>query len=297
MPIASRSRERFMATVGPFFFIVQQQTAVIVQRLGKFDRIAEPGLHLRVPFVEKVAGTVNLRVQRLDVEVETKTQDNVFVHVVVSVQYFVLTDKVYDAFYKLDDPVNQIKAFVFDVVRARVPKIKLDDVFEKKDEIASAVKSELSQVMDDFGYGIVKTLVTDIDPDAKVKEAMNEINAAQRMRVAASEKGEADKIIQVKSAEADAEAKALSGKGIADQRRAIVEGLRESVNEFQRTIEGTSAADAMNLILMTQYFDTLKDLGNASKTNTILIPHSPGGLADLASQLRDSMITANEVNR
>ena len=297
MPIASRSRERFMATVGPFFFIVQQQTAVIVQRLGKFDRIAEPGLHLRVPFVEKVAGTVNLRVQQLDVEVETKTQDNVCVHVVVSVQYFVLTDKVYDAFYKLDDPVNQIKAFVFDVVRARVPKIKLDDVFEKKDEIASAVKSELSQVMDDFGYGIVKTLVTDIDPDAKVKEAMNEINAAQRMRVAASEKGAADKIIQVKSAEADAEAKALSGKGIADQRRAIVEGLRESVNEFQRTIEGTSAADAMNLILMTQYFDTLKDLGNASKTNTILIPHSPGGLADLASQLRDSMITANEVNR
>ena len=297
MPIASRSRERFMATVGPFFFIVQQQTAVIVQRLGKFDRIAGPGLHLRVPFVEKVAGTVNLRVQQLDVEVETKTQDNVFVHVVVSVQYFVLTDKVYDAFYKLDDPVNQIKAFVFDVVRARVPKIKLDDVFEKKDELASAVKSELSQVMDDFGYGIVKTLVTDIDPDAKVKEAMNEINAAQRMRVAASEKGEADKIIQVKSAEADAEAKALSGKGIADQRRAIVEGLRESVNEFQRTIEGTSAADAMNLILMTQYFDTLKDLGNASKTNTILIPHSPGGLADLASQLRDSMITANEVNR
>lgn len=297
MPIASRSRERFMATVGPFFFIVQQQTAVIVQRLGKFDRIAEPGLHLRVPFVEKVAGTVNLRVQQLDVEVETKTQDNVFVHVVVSVQYFVLTEKVYDAFYKLDDPVNQIKAFVFDVVRARVPKIKLDDVFEKKDEIASAVKSELSQVMDDFGYGIVKTLVTDIDPDAKVKEAMNEINAAQRMRVAASEKGEADKIIQVKSAEADAESKALSGKGIADQRRAIVEGLRESVNEFQRTIEGTSAADAMNLILMTQYFDTLKDLGNASKTNTILIPHSPGGLADLASQLRDSMITANEVNK
>ena len=170
-------------------------------------------------------------------------------------------------------------------------------MFEKKDEIASAVKAELSQVMDDFGYGIVQTLVTDIDPDAKVKEAMNEINAAQRMRVAASEKGEADKIIQVKSAEADAASKALSGKGIADQRRAIVEGLRESVNEFQRTIEGTSAADAMNLILMTQYFDTLKDLGNASKTNTILIPHSPGGLADLASQLRDSMITANEVNR
>ena len=296
MPV-NRQVSRIRATAGPFFFIVQQQTAAIVQKLGKFDRIAESGLHFKIPFVEKVAGTVNLRVQQLDVEVETKTLDNVFVKVIVSVQYFVIPAKVYDAFYKLDDPVNQIKAFVFDVVRARVPKIKLDDVFEKKDEIASAVEAELSQVMDDFGYGIVKTLVTDIDPDAKVKEAMNEINAAQRMRVAASEKGEAEKIIQVKAAEADAEAKALSGKGIADQRRAIVEGLRESVDEFQKTIEGTSAADVMNLILMTQYFDTLKDLGHASKTNTILIPHSPGALSDLAGQLRDSMITANEVSR
>ncbi len=295
MAISPRSRERFTATVFPFFFIVQQQTTALVQRFGKFDRIADPGLHLKLPFVEKVAGTVNLRVQQLDVEVETKTQDNVFLRVIVSVQYFVLPEKVFDAFYKLDDPVNQIKAFVFDVVRARVPKIKLDDVFEKKDEIASAVKSELSQVMDDFGYGIVKTLVTDIDPDAKVKVAMNEINAAQRMRVAATEKGEAEKILQVKAAEADAEAKALSGKGIADQRRAIVEGLRESVGEFQKTVHGTSAQDVMNLILMTQYFDTLKDLGHSSKTNTILIPHSPGALGDLAAQLRDSIITANEV--
>ena len=296
MSNSTRTVKRFKATVGPFFFIVQQQTAAIVQSLGKYDRISGPGLHIKVPFIEKVAGTLNLRVQQLDVDVETKTQDNVFVRVIVSVQYFVLKDKVYDAFYKLDDPVNQIKAFVFDVVRARVPKIKLDDVFEKKDEIAGAVKSELSQVMDDFGYGIVKTLVTDIDPDAKVKTAMNEINAAQRLRVAATEKGEAEKIIQVKAAEADAEAKALSGKGIADQRRAIVEGLRESVGEFQRTIEGTTASDVMNLILMTQYFDTLKDLGNASKTNTILIPHSPGAVGDLATQLRDSVITANAVS-
>jgi regulator of protease activity HflC (stomatin/prohibitin superfamily) len=213
----------------------------------------------------------------------------------VAVQYNVLADKVYDAFYRLDDPVNQIKAFVFDVVRARVPRMKLDDVFEKKDEVAGAVKTELSQVMDDFGYGIVKTLVTDIDPDTMVKAAMNEINAAQRMRVAASEKGEAEKIIQVKAA--DAEAKALSGKGIADQRRAIIDGLRESVDDFQRTVEGTTASDVMNLILMTQYFDTLKDLGDASKTNTILIPHSPGALGDLASQMRDSVITANAAGR
>ena len=295
MPSLRQSRDPFSATVGPFFFIVQQQTVAVVQRLGKFDRLAEAGLHVRVPFIEKVAGTVNLRVRQLDVEVETKTRDNVFVRVIVSVQYFVLAGKVYDAFYKLDDPVNQIKAFVFDVVRARVPKIKLDDVFEKKDEIAGAVKNELSQVMDDFGYGIVKTLVTDIDPDAKVKEAMNEINAAQRMRAAATEKGEAEKIMQVKAAEADAEAKALSGKGVADQRQVIVEGLRESVDEFQRTVPGTSAQDVMNLILMTQYFDMLKDIGQSSKANTILLPHSPGHVADVSAQLRDAIITGNEV--
>jgi regulator of protease activity HflC (stomatin/prohibitin superfamily) len=290
-------QRKFDARVGPFFFIVQQQTAAIVQRLGKFDRIAQSGLHFKAPFVEKVAGTVNLRVRQLDVEVETKTRDNVFVRVVVSVQYFVLGNKIYEAFYSLDDPEKQVTSFVFDVVRARVPRIDLDDVFEKKDEIADAVKSELAQVMDDFGYGILKALVTDIDPDAKVKEAMNAINAAQRMRFAATEKGEAEKIIQVKEAEADAESKALSGKGIADQRRAIVEGLRDSVDEFQKTVPGASALDVMHLILMTQYFDTLKDVSQASKSNTILIPHSPGHLGDLAQQVRDAFITANEVSR
>ncbi len=295
MPTPDPTR-RYRARVYPFFFIVQQQTAAVVQRFGSYLRTAAPGLHVKLPFVEKVAGTVNLRVQQLDVKVETKTADNVFVQVVVSVQYFVLPNKIYEAFYKLDDPVKQITSFVFDVVRARVPRIKLDDVFEKKDEIADAVKNELAQVMDDFGYGILKALVTDIDPDAKVKEAMNEINAAQRLRVAATEKGEADKIIKVKAAEADAESKALSGKGIADQRRAIVEGLRESVDEFQKTVPGATAHDVMNLILMTQYFDTLKDMGQTAKTNTILIPHSPGYLGDLGSQLRDSMITAGQVS-
>jgi regulator of protease activity HflC (stomatin/prohibitin superfamily) len=295
MATAVSGRDHVTATVGPFFFVVQQQTAAIVQSFGKYNRVAGPGLHFRIPFVEKVAGTVNLRVQQLDVEVETKTQDNVFVRVVVSVQYFVPPDKVYDAFYRLDDPVNQIRAFVFDVVRARVPQIRLDDVFEKKDEIATAVREELSQVMDDFGYGIVKALVTDIDPDATVKAAMNEINAAQRMRVAATERGEADKILQVKAAEAEAESKALSGRGIADQRRAIIEGLRESVDEFRKTVSGTSTQDVMNLILLTQYFDTLKEMGHSSKTNTILIPHSPGHLGELAAQIRQAVITANEV--
>jgi regulator of protease activity HflC (stomatin/prohibitin superfamily) len=217
--------------------------------------------------------------------------------VVVAVQFFVLPDKVYEAFYKLAHAGTQITAFVFDVVRARVPKIKLDDLFEKKDEIADAVKSELAHVMNEFGYGIVKALVTDIKPDSKVKEAMNEINAAQRMRVAASEKGEAERILKVKAAEAEAQSKALQGKGIADQRKAIVEGLRESVDTFQRGVPGATAQDVMNMVLMTQYFDTLKEIGAASQTNTILIPHSPGNLTDLAGQLRNAMISSELIGK
>ncbi len=281
----------------PFFFTVQQQTAAVVQRMGKFSHVAEAGPHLKMPFVENVAGHVNLRVQQLDVEVETKTADNVFVKALVAVQYHVLKDKIYQAFYKLDDPTSQIRSFVFDVVRARVPAMKLDDVFEKKDEVADAVKSELREVMEDFGYGIVKALVTDIDPDHKVKDAMNEINAAQRMRVAASEKGEAEKILKVKAAQAEAESKALSGKGIADQRRAIIDGLRESVDEFQKSVPGASPQDVMNIVLMTQYFDTLKELGATSQNNTILVPHSPSTVTDLAGQIRDSMMAANQVGQ
>ena len=276
-------------------FTVQQQSAAIVQRFGRFARVGLPGLNFKLPIVETVAGRINLRVQQLDVRVETKTEDNVFVHVVVSVQYAVLPDKVYDAYYKLSDPHMQMSAFIFDVVRARVPLLKLDDVFEKKDEIADAVKNELSHVMYDFGYGIVKALVTDIEPDRKVKEAMNEINAAQRLRIAATEKGEADRILKVKAAEAEAQSKALQGKGIADQRRAIVEGLRESVDEFQKSVPGTSAQDVMNLVLMTQYFDTLKEIGATSRSNTILIPHTPGNLNELSTQMRDAMISADLV--
>ena len=276
------------------FFTVEQRTVAIVQRLGKFVREAGPGLNLKIPFIDRVAGRVNLRVQQLDVKIETKTEDNVFVHMVVAVQFYVLPEKVYDAFYKLDDARRQITSYVFDVVRAQVPKIKLDDVFEKKDDIADIVKAQLSQVMEGFGYGILKALVTDIDPDPKVKESMNEINAAQRMRVAATEKGEADRILKVKAAEGDAQSKALQGKGIAEQRKAIVEGLRDSVDEFRRSVPGTTAKDVMNLVLMTQYFDTLKDIGASSRTNTILIPHSPGSLASLTEQLRNAMIEANQ---
>jgi regulator of protease activity HflC (stomatin/prohibitin superfamily) len=276
-------------------FTVEQQEIAVVERFGKFVRACSSGLNLKIPLFDKVAGRVSLRIQQLDVKAETKTKDDVFVNVLVSVQYEVLPDKVYDAFYKLNNPMVQINSYVFDVVRARVPKITVDELFEKKDEIAIAVKDELNETMVNFGFNIVNTLVTDIEPDSKVKEAMNEINAAQRMRVAANEKGEAEKILKVKAAEAEAESKALQGKGVADQRKAIIEGLRESVETFKESVDGTSAQDVMNLVLLTQYFDTIKDIGENSKTNTILIPHSPGGMTDLSAQLRDAMIVANKV--
>ncbi len=276
-------------------FIVRQQTAAIVERFGRFKRIAPAGLNIKIPFVDRIAGRLSLRIQQLDVRIETKTKDNVFVFVVVSVQYYVLPTKVVDAFYKLQDAQGQITAFVFDTVRARVPSIILDDLFEKKDDIAQAVKLELDVVMDDFGYGIIKALVTDIDPDAKVKESMNEINAAQRLREAAVQQAEADKIRVVKAAEGEAESKALQGQGIANQRKAIIDGLKESVENFSSKINGTNAQDVMNLVLMTQYFDTLKEIGLSGKSNTIMIPHSPGGMGDISEQMRNAIITANEV--
>ncbi|MCA9323916.1 SPFH domain-containing protein [Candidatus Saccharibacteria bacterium] len=278
-------------------FTVRQQTAAIVERFGKFKRVAGAGLNFKVPLIDRVSGRMSLRVQQLDVRVETKTKDNVFVFVIVSVQYFVIPEKVVDAFYKLQNAEAQITSYVYDVVRARVPNIILDNVFETKDDIAQAVKLELEQIMDDFGYGIVKALVTDIDPDANVKASMNQINAAQRLRVAAVEQAEADKIRVVKAAEAEAESKALQGQGIANQRMAIVNGLKESVEEFQSNVAGTSAQDVMNLVLMTQYFDTLKEVGLSSNSNTIMIPHSPAGMSDISDQLRNAMITANEISK
>jgi regulator of protease activity HflC (stomatin/prohibitin superfamily) len=283
--------------IGLSFFIVEQQTSAIVERFGKFVRIAMPGLNFKIPLIEQVRGRLTLRIQQLDVPVETKTKDNVFIKIGVSVQFCVLFDKIYEAYYKLENPEQQITSFIFDVVRAQVPKMELDAVFEKKDDIAVAIQQELSEVMSDFGHKIVKALVTDIDPDSKVKAAMNEINEAQRLRVAANERGEAEKILKVKQAEGDAASKALQGKGIAEQRKAIVEGLRESVGDFQKTVQGVSASDVMSLVLMTQYFDTLKEIGSTSKNNTILIPHSPGHLSDLTEQLRNAIITAEQVEK
>jgi regulator of protease activity HflC (stomatin/prohibitin superfamily) len=276
-------------------FTVDQQHACIVERFGKFVRVAKAGLNIKIPLIENVQGKLNLRLLQLDVEVETKTLDDVFVKIIASVQFRVLPDKVYEAFYSLSDADAQIQSFVFDVIRARVPKIKLDDVFAKKDEIADSVREELHEVMNNFGYDIVKALVTDIHPDARVKAAMNEINEAQRLRVAAMEKGEAEKILKVKQAEAEAESKILQGKGLAGQRKAIVDGLKDSLGELQKTVPRATAQDVMTLILVTQYLDTLKDLGHHSKTNTILLPHSPSGVQDISSQIRDAMIAASQV--
>lgn len=277
-------------------FTVEQQTVAIIERFGRFVRVARAGLNFRIPFIDSIAGRLSLRVLQLDVKAETKTQDNVFVNVIVSVQYFVLSERVYDAFYKLNNPDRQINSYVFDVIRARVPSIKLDDLFEKKDEIALAVKNELNETMKDFGFEILNALVTDIEPDKKVKEAMNEINAAQRLRVAAAEKGEADRILKVKAAQAEAESKALQGKGIADQRKAIIDGLRDSVEHFKESVHGATTQDVMTLVMMTQYFDTLKDLGHGANANTILLPHSPSGVGDISEQIRNAVIVGGQVN-
>ena len=278
------------------FFTVDQQTIAIVERLGKFKRVAQAGLNVKIPHIDKVSGRLSLRIQQIEVPVETKTADNVFVKVAVSVQCFVKEDKIYQAFYKLTNPQQQITSFVFDVVRARVPKIKLDDVFEKKDEIADAVREELCELMEDFGYSILKALVTDIDPDAKVKAAMNEINEAQRLRLAANEKGEAEKILKVKQAEAEAQSMALSGEGLANQRRAIIDGLKQSVEDFQKSIQDTTAKDVMDLVLATQYYDTLKDMGASNKATTILLP-SQSSYHNMGEQIRDAVITGQQVSK
>src|SRR5690606_9063125 len=224
----------FLLSALGLFFIVKQQTAVVIERFGKFQSVRGAGFQLKIPVVDRIAGRMSLKVQQLDVVVETKTKDDVFVKIKVSVQYVVIANKVYEAFYKLDNPYTQITSYVFDVVRAEVPKLKLDDVFEKKDDIAIAVKGELQEAMNDYGYDIIKTLVTDIDPDEQVKHAMNRINASEREKVAAQYEGDAQRILIVEKAKAEAESKRLQGQGIADQRREIARGLEESVNVLNK---------------------------------------------------------------
>ncbi|KAL0416414.1 hypersensitive-induced response protein 1 [Sesamum indicum] len=285
--------------MGNLFCCVQvdQSTVAIKERFGKFDEVLEPGCHCLPWFLgSQLAGHLSLRLQQLDVRCETKTKDNVFVNVVASIQYRALADKASDAFYKLSNTRSQIQAYVFDVIRASVPKLNLDDAFEQKNEIAKAVEDELEKAMSAYGYEIVQTLIVDIEPDEHVKRAMNEINAAARLRVAANEKAEAEKILQIKRAEGEAEAKYLSGLGIARQRQAIVDGLRDSVLGFSVNVPGTTAKDVMDMVLVTQYFDTMKEIGATSKSSAVFIPHGPGAVRDVATQIRDGLLQASQPN-
>ena len=274
-------------------FIVKQQTAAIVERFGKFVAIRQPGLHIKIPLVDKVVGRMSLKILQLDVIVETKTKDDVFVKLKVSVQYKVVSSSVYDAFYKLDFPQDQITSYVFDVIRAEVPKMKLDDVFEKKNDIANAVKGELNEAMTNYGYDIIKALVTGIDPDGQVKEAMNRINAAEREKVAAQYEGDAARILIVEKAKAEAESKRLQGQGIADQRREIARGLEESVDVLNGV--GINSQEASALIVVTQHYDTLQSIGEHTNSNLILLPNSPQAGSDMLNNMVASFTASNQI--
>lgn len=274
-------------------FVVRQQTAAIIERFGRFHSIRQSGLNIKIPLVDRVAGRLSLKIQQLDVLVETKTLDDVFVKLKVSVQYMVIREKVYDAFYRLDYPHEQITSFVFDVIRAEVPKMKLDDVFVRKDDIANAVKAELNDYMTDYGFDIIKTLVTDIDPDAQVKAAMNRINASEREKIAAQYEGDAQRILIVEKAKAEAESKRLQGQGIADQRREIARGLEESVEVLNRV--GINSQEASALIVVTQHYDTLQSLGEETNSNLILLPNSPQAGSDMLNQMVASFTASNQI--
>jgi regulator of protease activity HflC (stomatin/prohibitin superfamily) len=276
------------------FFVVRQQTTAIVERFGKFLSIRQSGLQFKIPLIDKIAGRVSLKIQQLDVIVETKTKDDVFVQLKISVQFQILREKVYDAFYKLQNPHDQITAYIFDTVRAEVPKMKLDDVFEKKDDIAQAIQRELKESMLDYGYDIVKALVTDIDPDSQVKEAMNRINAAEREKLAAQFEGDAQRILIVERAKAEAESKRLQGQGIADQRREIAKGLEESVDVLNKA--GINSQEASALIVITQHYDTLQSIGADTNSNLILLPNNPNAASSMLNDMVTSLVAANKIN-
>ena len=274
-------------------FVVKQQTAAIIERFGKYQSIRHSGLQIKIPIIDRIIGRISLRVLQLDVTVETKTSDNVFVKLKVSVQYKVIKDKVYEAFYKLDFPQDQITSYVFDVVRAVVPKMKLDDVFEKKDEIANSVKGELNDAMTNYGYDIIRALVSDIDPDTEVKAAMNKINAAERKKVAAQYEGDAERIRIVEKAKAEAESKRLQGQGIADQRREIARGLEESVDVLNKV--GINSQEASALIVVTQHYDTLQAVGENTNSNLILLPNSPQAGSEMLNNMVASFTASNQI--
>ncbi len=275
--------------------IIPERQSWVIQRLGKFNRISQPGFKLKIPILESVASKENLRIQQLDVDVETKTLDDVFVILKISVQYRIISSKVYEAFYELDDPHGQIASYIFDEVRAEVPKLGLDDVFGKKDDIALAVRDNISSQMDKYGYKIVKTLITDINPDELVKASMNKINAATRDKEAAVQEAEGEKIRIIKRAEAEADSKRLSGEGIAQQRLEIVRGFKESVEDFQKALQDVDPQEIMQFVLMTQYFDTLTAIGANENNNTVMVPHTPGGMKDFQQQIIEGTFVGKEL--
>jgi regulator of protease activity HflC (stomatin/prohibitin superfamily) len=280
-------------------YMVKQQTAVVIERLGKFHKVSGAGLQFKIPLIDSIAGDINLRVRELPVEVETKTKDDVFVKIIVSVQFFVVDsiDGIENSFYKLNNPERQIQSYVFDSIRSEVPKMELDAVFAEKDKIAVAVKNELSETMQQFGFDFIKALVTDIDPDAKVKHAMNEINAAKRMKEAAKEEAAAAKIRVIAAAEADAESKRLAGEGIALQRIAIANGLKESVAEVKLAMEDhVTSQDVMNMLFMTQHYETVAKLSE-NNTSTIFMPYSPDNVGDLQMQIQSSLLAVDAMKK
>ena len=279
-------------------YMVKQKHAVIIERLGKFNKVSKAGLNFKIPLIDSIAGNVNLRVRELPVEVETKTKDDVFVRIVVSVQFFVIdaAEGIKDSFYELNNPEQQIQSYVFDSIRSEVPLMELDDVFAEKEKIALSVKAEISSSMRQFGFYFIKALVTDIDPDAKVKHSMNEINAAKRMKEAAKEEAEAAKIRVVAAAEADMESKRLAGEGIAQQRIAIANGLKESVEEVKLAMEDhVTSQDVMNMLFMTQHYETVSKLGE--NTSTIFMPYSPDNVGDLQMQIQSSLLAVDGMKK
>ncbi|KAL7555082.1 hypothetical protein ACHAWF_018754 [Thalassiosira exigua] len=272
---------------------IKEKEVGVVEDLGQFKRLVGEGPSCVLWPLQSVVGRLSLRVQQLDVLCETKTKDNVFVQVGVAVQYKVVTESAYDAWYRLTSPTSQIQAYVFDVVRSTVPRLELDQAFESKDDIAQAVLQQLQNVMKDYGYAIVNTLVTDLAPDAKVKASMNEINAAKRLKEAASHQAEADKVRQVKNAEAEAEARYLSGLGVARQRKAIVQGLQASVSEFSEEVRDANPKDVMDILLLSQYFDTLNVVG----ANSLILEHDPATVANLQHQVGVSFMTSQKESR
>ncbi len=270
------------------FFTIQTQQAAVIQRFGKFLRIANAGLNFKAPWIDSIVAMVDLRIQQFSAIIETKTKDNVFVKIPVNVQYFIIPDGVENAFYKLSNPKAQIESYVYNVILGHVPGMILDDVFLKQSEIAVDVKMQLEASMQPFGYGISKVLITDVVPDDRVKASMNSINAALRDQEAAKAQGEAKRILMVAQAEAEKQAKILQGEGIAGEREAVAKGLQKSILEIKDAVPGVSESDVLAILALTQHYDTLKAIGASDHTNTILVPHTPDAVGALMSQLRNT---------